>query len=159
MNMDMPMDWGHFKVLSKKTQEEYILHLRLDYGATGADIARMFGVSAPTIRKYCDSHGIDMMSVHGNKMSQPQRKLWADFLDGKCAKQQPEEHSSQDYSAAEEKPMVFQSKTESTLTSRMSMKEMVLKFEGSIEMKSLVQSLTLILGDKPTGTIEIRATL
>ena len=49
-NLSKPMDWETFKNIPDHAQEEYLLYLQHQFGATATDISKMLGITAGTLK-------------------------------------------------------------------------------------------------------------
>ena len=80
-NMNKSMNWLEFQNMPQDLQQEYIVALKTKYHATIADIAKMLGVAAVTLRKYCAKKYIDTrMFLRGHHMGREDLKNRQVFL-------------------------------------------------------------------------------
>jgi hypothetical protein len=142
INLNQPVSWETFKELSKQTQEEYIKNLVKNYNANATSLAAMFGVKAPTVRKYAVDAELDVSFPVGHRMTAAQKNAWENFLE--YYNEEAATNSEQDLDThSEDKPV------------SMNMKQFSVKFAGTIDIAMIANSLRHILGDSATGEVEI----
>ena len=83
MNIKKPMSWNSFKKMPKDLQEEYLVFLHNEFGATLTDIGLKFGLSGRTsFWRWCKAQGLDTSKFcsRGRKSNLDQRweKFWED---------------------------------------------------------------------------------
>ena len=64
-NIKNPMKWAEFKKMPDDLRKEYLTRLRKLYSATNPALAKMFGVSEPTVRLECHKLGVPAGEKHG----------------------------------------------------------------------------------------------
>lgn len=80
MNIKEPMRWESFKKMPKDLQEEYLVFLHTEFGATLTDIALKLGLSGrQSFYRWCKTQGLDASKFcsHGHKSKVDQR--WEQF--------------------------------------------------------------------------------
>ena len=55
-------------------QKEYLLDMIRKYSTTASDLARLFGIGAPTVTKHCSSEEIGIKFSPGKKMPKDRRE-------------------------------------------------------------------------------------
>jgi len=80
MNMNKPMDYKTLKAYPADLQKEYLLGLISRYNATGRVLARMLGVSVPTVNRLKRELGIAESDNFRRRMSYKQTKAFEDWL-------------------------------------------------------------------------------
>ena len=160
-SMNKPMIWGDFKKMPAHIQAEYITNLQNKYGVTAVDLGKMFGVQPLTVRKHADANNLGVEFPRGHAMSATRKAEWAKFIseeddgldsDISCESIQEvlkQEDEDKDTKEAESSDIVpIEPKT-------MNMKRFSLQFAGEIDVNMIANSLKLILGNRPTGELEI----
>lgn len=153
-NYNKPMSWASFKELPTDVQTEYISVLQNRYGATAADLGRMFGVQALTVRKHVNVNQLNVEFPRGHAMSAAKKAEWERFLREEDTKAVEENISSEDEQES------FTLDVEGTCAEpphekEMNMKKFVVQFSGAIDIDMIANSLKLILGGHAEGDIEI----
>lgn len=143
INLNEPTSWENFKALSKASQEEYLRSLSDTYGANSANLAEMFGVGAPVVRRYIQAAGLDIRFPVGRSMNSEQRAAWEHFL-GCPASPLP----SASAPAQPKEP-------ELKIDTSMRMNRFSMRFSGDISIDMIANSLRRLLGENAAGEIEI----
>lgn len=76
--LDAPITWEEFKAYPDDVKREYVAVLREKHGATDRDLAKMFGVSYPTIGRWMKALGAS--SGYGGRISKAHRMEWNEWL-------------------------------------------------------------------------------
>ena len=83
MNIKKPMSWKSFKKMPKDLQEEYLVFLHNEFGATLTDIALKLGLSRrQSFYRWCKTQRLDASKFcsrgHKSKVDQRWEKFWED---------------------------------------------------------------------------------
>lgn len=65
--LNKPMSWSEFKEMPNDLKVDYIKGLRKSFGVPNLHIAKMFGVSAPTVMRLCEKLDISNERKKGNR--------------------------------------------------------------------------------------------
>lgn len=108
VNLNKPISYKYFKVLSEDMQTMYYNHLVDEFGVLQADIAKMFGVTNNSLCSYLSKRGISVHKQTNTKADQLRRKAneekWQLFLAGKYQpNKESEEIDISDGSESDEK--------------------------------------------------------
>lgn len=160
INLNQPISWETFKTLSKSTQEEYLQSLMADYNVNATSLADMFNVRPLTIRRLIQQNGLNVKFQVGHSMNATQRKMWSQFISGGTAVKQEIKLSEERKnvttvplnrpSCPPVQKIIEQSKSE-----KMNMQKVSLSFCGQINVQTIANSLSQILGEDSIGEIEI----
>lgn len=143
-NMNKPIrSWSEFRGLSRESAREYISNLVGRYSVSIGDLARMFGVSYNTVKKYLQS--IDAAASAG-RMPAELIPVWNGFL------AEPDEPKVE-VAPVEDEPK--EEPVEERQAVPMAMRAFSLVFSGDLDIQGITNSLRYTLGDKPTGTVQI----
>lgn len=153
-NLNKPIQWAAFKKMPKDLQEQYIIKLQNEFGVTCIMIAEMMGNAPLTIRRYVQSHGLNVKFNSNIRMNDAKREAWGRFISGdfkpaaEAVEVPAEESTETPESCACPVPQV-------NTTAPMSMTSMTLKFSGALDIHQIATSLKLILGNNSVGDLEI----
>lgn len=165
-----PMDWADFKNMPKDIQSEYITNLQSKYGVNAGDLGEMFGVKSVTVRRYCETNGLNVKFRKGVAMTGDQRAMWDVFLHGSDAAEVPAEPAEEEIHVEDIMPPdeFFRDVDDEELLAEstfplealakpetMTMTEVNLSFEGKIDIDSIANSLRVILGADPVGYLDV----
>lgn len=163
-NLNKPMKWEEFKSIPSDAQKEYLSKLISEYHATSTSIRDMFGISAPTFRKYITDHEIPVSFSCGSRMDDAEKERWIKFCSGEETGEDTEE-TCQDF-GQETSEDIFDDKFDSqTMTDGSSerigmiMKHFMLCFDGRLDPDMIANSLRSILGKGTFGRIDISCDL
>lgn len=162
-NLSNVIGWSDFKDLPTSVQTEYITKLQNQYGVTAVDLAKMFGVTPLTVRKHVEAKGLDVSFPRGHTMNKNEKDVWALFLtggtkqtDGAASNLEEEsvpeaamEKTTSDSCQEREQP------NEDHKDVSMNMSCFTIRFDGAINVDMIANSLKMILGDRPDGSVEI----
>lgn len=81
MNLNIPQTWGQFKSMPVDLQQEYINKCIKRFECSMADFARIFGVSAVTVRTYFKTLGISGQFVRGKRKKDEVEQRFQQWLD------------------------------------------------------------------------------
>lgn len=81
MNLNAPQSWRQFKSMPTDLQREYIDKCIDRFGCSVPDFARIFGVSAVTVRSYFKTLGVSHQFVRGGRKSADEKQSFQDWLD------------------------------------------------------------------------------
>lgn len=168
-----PMTWEQFKELPTDLQTEYLSGLIQSFGVTGAEVARMLGVSSAWFNRHVHSQGLNVSFKRGAKMTKAERTAWEIFLGKSLVSPNPavpdEDPAPQAAQSAaaesaglapdatvspwQDVPPAAKQKPPRDLGS---LQAMNMSFKGEITVDEIANSLRLILGSAPvTGTVSI----
>lgn len=175
-NLGAPMSWDEFKKLPERVQAEYLEKLRAKYQVTSVELGRMFGVKPLTVRRHVENNKLGVSFPRGHTMSAQDRCGWDGFLgnsDGsehvsdsetlhndeagpECTVVATGESAECDNTAV---PVVFAKSTSYNPEKTMSMRQVCLRFDGTIDVDAIANSLKFILGSQANGEVEIVCSL
>jgi len=149
------MDWETFKNIPDHAQEEYLLYLQHQFGATATDISKMLGITAGTLRKYIGGKNFKTSFSRGHRMSPDSKSRWEQFLSDNAVETVLEDEGC-DTDESESSPETKDKPVENIKKSAvMAMSEVTLKFEGSVDINGVTNTLKAVLGNNIDGTIYI----
>ena len=152
LNVRQPMGWKDFKALPGHMQETYLKSLRDEYGASGTDLAVMFGVSPQTVRNYIQNNQFDIQLQRGGSHTAEHIRAWSDFVNGaNCSV--PSDSVLPELNYAEP---VNASNNDDV---NMSLTNISLEFDGKIDVDNVANSLRMFLDDEAYGHIQIVCSL
>jgi hypothetical protein len=163
-NLTKPMTWEEFKKLPAHAQEEYIIWLNLNFGATASDIARMFGVASRTVANYASTKNINVNFSRGHRMDKSKKADWENFIHPEDTMEQVEEvpvvidampMAEAEAEPASETVEVSPVPAKKRRTSNINMSEVKLKFDGTIDINALTNTIRAVLGDNIEGQMLI----
>lgn len=147
-----PMSWDEFKQMPSNIQKEYLLNLIHKYSTTAADLSRMFGITAPTVTKFCGNREIGIEFSRGKRMSKDCRAEFEKFLssgDGFALPATP---------GSEAPPAVPDVRTVRSEAS-MEMTEFSLCFHGIISPEMVANSIVAMLRPDAAVKLEVRCSI
>lgn len=153
-----PMKWDVFKSMPTDLQKSYLLGLIDKYSTTASDLAKMFGVSSPTVTKFCNSDEINIQFSAGKRMSGRQRTVFNAFLMSDINDISDADLEQKVSPKALPKEDVLSAEQATTPAKNMSMTELSLSFKGSLSMDMIYNSIASMV---PSGTnvlMEIKCT-
>ena len=146
-NMNMPIySWKDFKALSKSTATEYITGLDAEFDPSMNDLAKMFGVTYNTVRDHLKEIGCPLPkgTMHPSK-----KESWEKFLGPIETKPAPKKKEKPKEKTKEEPAPVDKS--------AMRLREFALEFDGEIDLKDIINSLKLMIGEEQrAGVLKIQ---
>lgn len=157
-NLNKPMNWSDFKTLSRDTQTEYILTLSEKYGANVTNLAKMFGISPVTLRRFLDSNGINIKFKVGHSMTNAQRSVWDQFCSGDSAKQtdMPEEDAQDDVRLGD---VTIVQPVHSSKDAKMRMTSFTVHFGGEIDPMAIANTVKSMVGGQRYGVVTVTCEL
>lgn len=155
-NPNKPMVWEDFKKLPTHIQAEYIINLQQQYRVTAVALAKMFGVQPLTVRKHAEANNLGVEFPRGNAMSASRQAAWNKFVSSEqdepqqvedigcdsCNEEWPAEEPADEYPAP-------------AAPEAMKMRNFSLRFDGTIDVNMIANSLKWILGESANGELEI----
>lgn len=163
-NLTKPMTWEEFKKLPAHAQEEYIIWLNRNFGATASDIARMFGVASRTVANYASTKNINVNFSRGHRMDKSKKADWENFIHPEDTMEQVEEVPvavdaiqtvETEIEPSSETVEVSPITTKKLRTSNINMSEVKLKFDGTIDINALTNTIRAVLGNNIEGQMLI----
>lgn len=161
-----PINWENFKKLSVCTQQEYLLHLNKEFGATMSDFASLLGITIATLRRHINTYNINVEFGRGFRMHKDQKERWHAFLigDNECENSvavlsDTDEANEINIIKSDEEPQPCDitplNMDTLTVMPEMNMSEVTLKFNGAVDVNGLANTLKAVLGSNINGTILI----
>lgn len=147
-----PMDWESFRGLPPAIQKEYLLDLIKRYSVTASDLAKMFGITAQTVTKYCKQDEIGIGFQCGKRMNRECRDRFEEFLSGDI-------HSEKQKNLVEQEETKLIDINDTKESRNMKMTEFSLTFNGEFNYDMIYNSIMSML---PRGTnvrLEVKCTI
>ncbi len=150
--LGQPMSWDDFRQMPVNIQKEYLMDLIHRYSTTASDLARMFGITAQTVTRFCGNREIGIEFSRGKRMSKECRTEFEKFLSGGSGIQA---HDVPDTSVT---PVVPNCCAEAS-KARMDMTEFSLCFEGPLQPEMVTNSILAMLHPDANVKLEVRCSV
>ena len=161
-----PMEWDNFKSMPSDLQKAYLSGLTQSYNVTVPRLAEMFGVCAPTVRKFLEANNlVEEVSLDATgkirRMSKRDLMSWNTFLLGKDDIPVEESPAGKDTgdnppdNTAEDDYIDQNTKALSPPEDKAHMQSLSFKIVGAIDLTGLMNTLRYMLGDDSSGELEI----
>lgn len=146
-NYEKPILWDDFCELPIHIQKEYLLRLIQKYHTTASDLAKMFGIAAPVLSKYCGNEEIGIKFSRGKRMTKQERMAFREFCGDKD--DDADDETVEEASDATERICVNEKNEVAKEQKDMAMTEFSLSFSGGFSREMIYNSLASML---PNGT-------
>lgn len=144
-NINKPITLDKFKKIPSEVGREYIMHLHEMYGVGNTALAQMFLCTKEYVRQMLSADPYNIKFHRGRQMTYVQRQQWRLFLGENEETEEPatpDAANVADAWAGYKEPL-------------MTMDSFSIRFDGTINVDAVANSLRMMLGNRTDGTIEI----
>lgn len=158
-DLKAPMTWAQFKELPNDLKREYITYLQTEFSASGAAIAKCFGITQPYLKAHMDKSGVSVAFPKGRMKSESVDRLNAFFGEPEeQVEEQPVRPVVIPRLAVEGAETGEPVEEKSAAPEKMRMPHFTLNFDGPFDLKTVANSLQFMIGDGTKCSIEIKVT-
>lgn len=158
-----PMPWEEFKKMPVQIQKEYLLDMIRKYSTTASDLARLFGIGAPTVTKHCSSEEIGIKFSPGKKMPKDRHEEFERLFlnESEAEVEAPPPPAAEEPQDVVQAPLICQldmSKAKPS-SSGMEMTDFSMSFQGAINAEAVVNSIVAMLVPGAKVRLDVRCSV
>ena len=144
-------------------QKEYLLDMIRKYSTTASDLARLFGIGAPTVTKHCSSEEIGIKFSPGKKMPKDRREEFERLFlnEGEAEVEAPPLPAAEEPQDVVQSPLICHldmSKSKPS-SSGMEMTDFSMSFQGAINVEVVVNSIVAMLAPGAKVRLDVRCSV